>query len=173
MKYQRRPASCLICKEEITHSNLSQHQKGKQCGPHPWHRWAYKYSVYHNCMHPLDIIQLLEEAGITPDQVGKHRGDYCLARYGDKGKYQLGNCRFITMEENIAERVSPSLSQEWKEAKSKQMKEWWSKEGKNRVCSEETRQKFRERTYSPETRKKLSDSMKARHARKREEGGIQ
>ena len=50
-----------------------------------------------------DIHLLLYQAGITIDQVGKGREDYALARYNDTGPYALGNCRFITVLENIRE----------------------------------------------------------------------
>jgi len=53
-----------------------------------------------------DIAQLMDDAGITVDDIGKGSADYNLARYGDKGGYTLDNCRFITKRENIQERDS-------------------------------------------------------------------
>ena len=47
-----------------------------------------------------DIATLLDEAGITIWDVGQGKGAYCLGRYGDKGPYTMGNCRFITHREN-------------------------------------------------------------------------
>jgi hypothetical protein len=47
-----------------------------------------------------DIVNLLDEAGITIWDVGLGKGAYCLGRYGDKGDYTLGNCRFITHQQN-------------------------------------------------------------------------
>ena len=78
-------------------------------------------------MPPEDVISLLNEAGITPDNIGVHRGQYHLSRYGDKGRYVYGNCRFITMEENLSERVAVGgnykRTQEHKDALSKAMRE--------------------------------------------------
>ena len=51
-----------------------------------------------------DIHFLLYQARITIDQVGKGREQYALARYNDTGPYALGNCRFITVLENIREK---------------------------------------------------------------------
>ena len=51
-----------------------------------------------------DVAQLLDEAGITVDDIGRGSDQYNLARYGDTGPYTIGNCRFITKRENIQER---------------------------------------------------------------------
>ena len=51
-----------------------------------------------------DIYWLLYCARINVEQVGKRRGEYQLARFGDTGPYALGNCRFITSEENLREK---------------------------------------------------------------------
>jgi hypothetical protein len=42
------------------------------------------------------------EADITVDQI--HRAGYHLSRYGDTGDYEIGNCRFITCQENMKEK---------------------------------------------------------------------
>jgi hypothetical protein len=47
---------------------------------------------------------LLFSAGIGVKQIGKSSSDYCLARLGDTGPYALGNCRFITVAENLREK---------------------------------------------------------------------
>lgn len=51
-----------------------------------------------------EMISLFDEAGISADDVGKESHSYQLARYGDTGPYALGNCRFITLRENIQEK---------------------------------------------------------------------
>ena len=52
-----------------------------------------------------EMLEMLDSAGITMDQVGNNSGRaYQLARYGDEGGYTRGNCRFITMKENRIER---------------------------------------------------------------------
>jgi hypothetical protein len=50
-----------------------------------------------------ELQQLLDEAGITIWDVGPYSGMFCLGRYGDTGPYEVGNCRFITVEENTQE----------------------------------------------------------------------
>ena len=50
-----------------------------------------------------DIQTLLDEAGITVDDIGQQLDKYQLGRYGDTGPYEMGNCRFITMKENLNE----------------------------------------------------------------------
>ena len=37
------------------------------------------------------------------DQRGRFHGQYCMARYGDKGAYEIGNVRICLSEENRAE----------------------------------------------------------------------
>lgn len=54
----------------------------------------------------LDYITLAKEAGITdPDQIGSGRGKYQIGRIGDSGNYEIGNCRFITKEQNLLEMI--------------------------------------------------------------------
>ena len=55
-----------------------------------------------------DIYLLLYMAGITIGQIGKKSENYCLARLGDSGAYERGNCRFITVAENNAEKTPAS-----------------------------------------------------------------
>lgn len=38
------------------------------------------------------------------DLCGNRRGQYCMARYGDRGGYEAGNVRICLIEENRAER---------------------------------------------------------------------
>jgi len=49
-----------------------------------------------------EYIALVRAAGITPDDIAPNK--YHLARYGDKGVYEVGNCRFIHYTENIKEK---------------------------------------------------------------------
>ena len=58
---------------------------------------------------PVDIKELLDEAGITMDDVGQQLGKYQLSRYFDKGNYDKGNCRFIRKEKNLMEMHSKKL----------------------------------------------------------------
>lgn len=52
-----------------------------------------------------DFVNLVYEAGIKSSDLGYKGKRYVLGRYRDKGPYAIGNCRFITQEENIAERT--------------------------------------------------------------------
>ena len=58
-----------------------------------------------------DVQRLLDEAGITMDDVGRSNHQYALARYHDEGHYVRGNCRFITTFENREEYWSQSRSE--------------------------------------------------------------
>lgn len=50
-------------------------------------------------------LHLALEAGIqTPYEIGIGVDKYQLGRLGDCGDYELGNCRFITMRQNLDER---------------------------------------------------------------------
>jgi hypothetical protein len=52
-----------------------------------------------------EYIHIAIESGLTsPDQIGCTLDSYQMARYGDTGDYEVGNCRFITMRENLAEK---------------------------------------------------------------------
>lgn len=51
----------------------------------------------------VEYSQLLQEAGITAEDVGQGASDYCLGRYNDEGDYKIGNCRFITASQNHKE----------------------------------------------------------------------
>lgn len=50
-----------------------------------------------------EYCTLMKEAGIISSNLGTSGDYYELARYGDKGPYQVGNCRFITHKENMQE----------------------------------------------------------------------
>ena len=52
-----------------------------------------------------DYVNLVYEAGLKSSDLGYKGKGYVLGRYHDKGAYEVGNCRFITQDENVAERV--------------------------------------------------------------------
>ena len=52
-----------------------------------------------------DYVNLAYEAGLKSSDLGYKGKGYVLGRYHDTGAYEVGNCRFITQDENIAERV--------------------------------------------------------------------
>jgi hypothetical protein len=41
-------------------------------------------------------------------QCGNRHGEYCMARFGDQGAYEIGNVRICSFEENCAERSTNS-----------------------------------------------------------------
>jgi hypothetical protein len=52
-----------------------------------------------------DYTAMAARAGIkSPVQIGTKPGHYQMGRYGDRGDYVKGNCRFIVKEENLRER---------------------------------------------------------------------
>lgn len=52
-----------------------------------------------------EFTSLVVKAGLKSSQLGFTGEGYVLARYGDRGPYKIGNCRFITQAENMKERV--------------------------------------------------------------------
>lgn len=52
----------------------------------------------------FEYFSLMRNSGIRPSMIGLNRGKYSIARINDSGNYDIGNCRFILIEENIAER---------------------------------------------------------------------
>lgn len=51
-----------------------------------------------------EFAQLVRDANLISSNLGYTRDNYVLARYGDSGGYEVGNCRFITQLENAHER---------------------------------------------------------------------
>ena len=114
----RKPAnhkvSCLGCGKQTSAQGLSAHicfgVKGHDDIREYWTRKRYSSKcrgVEFN-LNGSDMVRLFKEAGIFPDQISSHRSDgYVLARHGDKGPYELGNCRFILHSENAAEKRGP------------------------------------------------------------------
>ena len=70
-----------------------------------------------------NVKQLLDEAGITIDLVGRKRGQYVLGRFNDLGNYELGNCRFITGTQNSIEQIRNS---ENNQKRSSSVKSYWA-----------------------------------------------
>jgi hypothetical protein len=79
-----------------------------------WDLWRYKY---HNLrvsapkrksvlrLSFYQYMRLAKKAGIQkPSQIGKSSEKYQMSRKGDTGDYVWGNCRFLTMRENLEEK---------------------------------------------------------------------
>ena len=99
-----------------------------------------------------DVYTLLDEAGITLDDIGKKAHEYQLARYDDTGPYEMGNCRFVTMRENMAERSANDFSAVARQRQA----EAWTPERR-----EAQAEKMRAGN-SPETREKMSLAKKGK-----------
>lgn len=52
-----------------------------------------------------EYVTLASEANIGANQIGKKPHLYQMGRMGDIGDYVVGNCRFITMKQNLDERA--------------------------------------------------------------------
>ena len=90
-------------------------------------------------------------------QRGRRYGQYCMARYGDKGPYAVGNVRIILNEHNHEEQVKPTGWHHTEEAKRKMAR---CRIGKS--LSAETRERMRVaqtgKKLSLETREKIARS---------------
>lgn len=76
--------------------------------------WSHKWKTL--CMNARHMdreckitfeqyIDLAVDAGINdPSQIGRSEGQYQMGRLGDNGGYEIGNCRFITVEQNRIEK---------------------------------------------------------------------
>ena len=51
-----------------------------------------------------EYLDMIQDAGLRPDNIGLRKGQYHLARHNDSGAYTKGNCRFIPQEQNQKER---------------------------------------------------------------------
>ena len=111
-----------------------------------------------------DINQLLADAGITKDDIGQKGDEYQLARYGDTGGYHMGNCRFITTKENMAERDS-SISEEQARNQSIAMTGRKHSEETKKKMGEAQKRRFAENPMPPhseEHRRKIAEAGKGR-----------
>lgn len=88
-------------------------------------------------------------------QRGNRGGCYVMARYGDKGAYEVGNVKIITFEENSIER---NLGRTHSQATKRKIGE--ARRGK--TASEATKRKMSQsqsgRTHSEETKRKIAES---------------
>lgn len=75
--------------------------------------WAKKYKQHvdnQRTRHGTDLsfdnyLYLAYQASLNPENIGNKPGKYQLGRIGDKGRYSLETCRFITFEQNNAENI--------------------------------------------------------------------
>lgn len=64
----------------------------------------------------VEFCRLVKRACLVSSDLGYSGRNYVLARHLDRGPYAIGNCRFITQPENMAERT-------WLETSSDTMRE--------------------------------------------------
>jgi hypothetical protein len=70
-------------------------------------KWGRKKANAKNCglvcrLTYNEYVGLVRQAGIKSSDI--RPGGYHLARFGDLGNYEVGNCRFVPYWENFAER---------------------------------------------------------------------
>ena len=109
---------CPLCGRTVTENNLAQHLDGRKCrksrgiptniqylrkqGEHLTRKDKNGDPIEFRLT--LDQYNLLlEQAGITVDDIGARLGKYCLCRNDDIGHYEMGNCSFRLFDENITE----------------------------------------------------------------------
>lgn len=51
-----------------------------------------------------EYFDMMQASGLRPSMIGLHHGKYSLARFNDEGPYNLDNCRFIPIQDNVSER---------------------------------------------------------------------
>ena len=115
MKIKKRNprASCPVCHLESANNTLPRHF----CFETNIYESDRIHGIYRYWNHKRgdpkgftitgpEMISLFDEAGIDPEDVGKEANKYQLARHSDEGGYHIGNCRFITMVENLKEKKS-------------------------------------------------------------------
>ena len=67
--------------------------------------WRALYSRQPQSTLTLDeYFDKMQSSGLRPAMIGLRRGKYSLARFNDTGPYRYDNCRFILIEDNVAER---------------------------------------------------------------------
>ena len=135
-KFTRPVVSCINCRVRISVNNLLRYQSSERCSTDPHIRYKQIYASNREGLTLEILEELLQEAGITMDDIGQRADSYHLARYGDTGDYSRGNCRFITARENIAERKhkgpkgkkKPPLSDEHRARLGQKAQEFWDSE---------------------------------------------
>ena len=113
--------SCTTCRQDLSLNQRKMHQCSGPYFEHPdkddiiayWKRQkGTKQDKWQ--LTARDVAQLLEEAGILVYQIGRYKGNYHMARHGDKGIYEMGNCRFLSCTENIQEMGARGAPKRWK-----------------------------------------------------------
>lgn len=74
-----------------------------------YNNWRDRFSLQPESTLTFEQFLIkIQEAGISPYQIGCKRGQYQLARFDDKGPYTDNTCRFITEEQNREEQNTNS-----------------------------------------------------------------
>lgn len=132
----------------------------------PWRK--YKTHMYRAKRTGIEFLlsfeewmKIWEDSGHFHER-GCHKGQYVMARYGDKGPYVVGNVKIIRHEENGSERVF-SFNEE--------QKDYLSKIAVGRVHSEETKEKIAQsskgRKHTKESKEKISKGNKGKNSGKK------
>ena len=169
-----RAASCHRCRLESTQAGVMRHK----CFGYNIHEserisGIYKYWATKRLdkkgftLTGKQMIQLFDEADIRPEDIGRKAHEYHLARYGDTGPYEMGNCRFITARENLMEVNRPyaTKSQETKD----KIRE--SLMGHKRSQESVEKQKRNQQPWTDERRARQAEVAR-RSAKKRKENNL-
>ena len=111
-----REKQCPDCKVSLADTAIHNHIGSKSCWGKSvpilneetkaiWGYWKRKRDTQSRTeidfkLSATETMQLFEDAGITAKDIGKASHQYALARWGDFGHYEMGNCRFVTVKEN-------------------------------------------------------------------------
>lgn len=68
-----------------------------------YHNWQHIFRLDGSDLTFRQYLDMLKASNLTPSMIGNQKEQYNLSRYGDKGVYTSGNCRFITRLENLQE----------------------------------------------------------------------
>jgi hypothetical protein len=105
-----KPVSCLACGRKTSTVGLSAHKcfgvRGHEDIQEYWTRKRYSSQCRKIpfLLTGEEMVSLFEQAGITPADVGTNSpNQWVLARHGDTGPYEIGNCEFITHSDNATD----------------------------------------------------------------------
>jgi hypothetical protein len=98
---------------------------------------------------------------------GRRRGQYVMARFGDRGPYERSNIRICLVEENIGE--SNQNCDNPTEQRSAVMKAWWASASKKKRAAISHALSVNNGSHRPEVRAKQSAAAKIVWARRRGE----
>ncbi len=70
-----------------------------------YNNWIQIFRMEGSTLTFQEYLNKLDEASITPDEVGTYNHQYQLSRVNDEGPYTKESCRFLLKTENFREQV--------------------------------------------------------------------